>query len=136
MTTRFNSALPVDDVFEAVVTTDPTMRAYVDTLKGLAYVFQGPMDYETVAVSRTDEVMGGTGAVGDFLHAVVVMVTTAGANGICSIKDGTGSAISIIPASTPIGMHRVELNIRSTSGAWKVTTGSAATAIGIGIFTP
>lgn len=96
---------------------------------------QYQLQYETVAVSQTDQVMGATGASGDLLQRVLVMVSTAGANGTCSIKDGAGSAISIVPASTAIGVYVVELGVKSTSGAWKLTTGSAATAIGIGRFT-
>lgn len=107
----------------------------VDVANGVTVVEQGQFDYETVAASQTDQVLGNTGGVGDFLHRVVCVVTTAGANGVVSIKDGAGSAISIVPASTPIGVYSVELNMVSTSGAWSVTTGSAATAIGIGRFT-
>lgn len=91
--------------------------------------------YETVAASQTDQVIGPTGAAGDLLERVICVVTTSGANGIVSIKDGSGSAISIVPASAPLGVHVVELGIRSSSGAWKVTTGSAATAIAVGDFT-
>lgn len=90
--------------------------------------------YETVAVSQTDQVMGATGAAGDILLRVIVIVSTSGANGTCSIKDGSGSAISIVPASAPIGTYVVEIGAKSTGGAWKVTTGSAATAIGVGVF--
>lgn len=108
---------------------------FIDTTLGVADVVQGPFDYEAVSTSATDQAMG-TGAVGDFLHAVIVQVTTSGANGTCSIKDGSGSAIPLVPASTPIGVYTIVLNIRSTGGAWKITTGSAATALGIGIFTP
>lgn len=94
----------------------------------------GGTEYETVAASQTDQVLGGTGAAGDFLGRLIVSVTTAGATGIASIKDGAGSAISLVPASTPIGVYVIELGIRSTGGAWKVTTGAAATAVAIGSF--
>lgn len=91
-------------------------------------------DYETVAASQTDQVIGPGGASGDILERVICVVATSGANGIVSIKDGSGSAISICPANTPVGVHVVDVGARSTSGAWKVTTGSAATAIAIGDF--
>lgn len=93
--------------------------------------------YETVAVSQTAQIMGGTGAVGDIFIRLIAIVSTSGANGTCSIVDGNGTAISIIPASAPIGVHVVELGIKSvnaTTPGWKVTTGSACTAVGIGIF--
>lgn len=92
------------------------------------------LKYETVAASQTDQAMGATGKSGDLFQRLIVVVSTSGANGTCSIKDGAGSAISIIPASAAIGTYVVELGVKSTSGAWKVTTGSAATAIGIGRF--
>ena len=92
-----------------------------------------PRQYETVAVSQTDQVMGGTGAVGDYLDKVVVTVATS-ASGTCSIKDGGGSAIPLTAANTPIGVYVVSLQLTSTAGAWKITTGAGATAIGIGNF--
>lgn len=89
--------------------------------------------YETVAASQTAQVLGGTGAVGDYLHRMICEVTTSGANGTVVILDGATS-ITLVPASTPLGTYSFELNMASVSGAWKVTTGSAATAIGVGIF--
>lgn len=92
------------------------------------------MQYETVAASQSGQAMGNPGAAGDFLHRVVCVVSTSGANGTCSIADGSGSAIPIVAANTPIGVYSVELNLYSVTGAWKLTTGSACTAIGIGLF--
>jgi hypothetical protein len=90
--------------------------------------------YETVAASQTDQALGATGASGDFLKRVIVCVATA-ATGTCSIKDGAGSAIPLTAANTPIGVYIVDLGMVSSSGAWSVTTGAGATAIGIGNFT-
>jgi hypothetical protein len=90
--------------------------------------------YETVAASQSDQVIGSTGATGDLLERVIVSVATA-ATGTCSIKDGAGSAIVLTAANTPIGVYTVELGARSSSGAWKVTTGAGATAIAVGRFT-
>jgi hypothetical protein len=109
---------------------------HIDTLRGVALTIQGDFDYEAVGTSATDQVLGTTGAVGDFLHAVVVQITTSGATGVVSLKDGSGSSIPLVPASTPVGVYQIELNIRSTGGAWKLTTGAAATALASGIFTP
>lgn len=90
--------------------------------------------YEAVGTSASAQVMGAAGSVGDVFLRLIVSVSTSGANGTCSITDGSDSAIPIVPASTPIGVYIVELGMRSTSGAWKVTTGSAATALAIGYF--
>jgi len=90
-------------------------------------------DYEAVAVSQTDQVIGPVGGSGDILYVLVVSVATS-ATGTVSIKDGSGSAIVITAANTPIGVYTVILNARSTGGAWKVTTGAGATALAVGRF--
>lgn len=98
----------------------------------------GTGSYETVAASQTDQVLGSTGATGDYLAAVLIIPATT-SPGAVSIKDGSGSAITIftggassvsnlVPFSVPLG-------IVSTGGAWKVTTGANVSAIGSGKFT-
>lgn len=90
--------------------------------------------YETVAASQTDQALGATGILGDVLERLVITVATA-ASGTVSIKDGAGSAISITAANTPIGVYTVDFGgIKSTSGAWKVTTGAGASVLAIGLF--
>lgn len=91
-------------------------------------------DYEAVAASQTDQVMGPVGAAGDVLERLIISVATA-ATGTVSIKDGTGSAIVITAANTPIGVYTVTLGIRSAGGAWKVTTGAGVTVLACGRFT-
>lgn len=96
-------------------------------------------EYETVAASQTDQVLGATGASGDYLAGVLIVPATSAA-GAVSIKDGSGSSITIfagggttaLPTLAPIF---VPLGIYSTSGAWKLTTGANVTAIGVGKFT-
>lgn len=90
-------------------------------------------DYEAVAASQTDQVIGPVGGSGDVLYLLVVSVATS-ATSTVSIKDGAGSAIAITPANTPIGAYTYIINARSTGGAWKVTTGAGATAIAVGRF--
>ncbi len=91
-------------------------------------------DYETVAASQSDQSLGPSGATGNILHRLVVTVATS-ATGTVSIKDGSGSAITITAANTPIGVYSVDIGARSTSGAWKVTTGAGATVLAVGAFT-
>lgn len=94
-------------------------------------------DYEAVAASQTDQILGPTGAKGDVLQYLIVQVGTAGVNGVCSIKDGNGSAIPIVPSTTPIGVYTIPIGARcvnATTPGWKVTTGSAATALAVGRF--
>lgn len=95
-----------------------------------------PVQYETVAVSQTDQVMGPTGATGDYLSHLVCVVATAATSAV-SIKDGGGSAISVLPANVGggVGTYTVALGLTSTAGAWKVTTGAGVTVIAVGNFT-
>jgi len=93
-------------------------------------------EYETVAASQTDQVLGATGAAGDYLEKLVVTVTTA-ATAAVTIKDGAGSAIPVVPNSpgAGVGVYVVPLDIVSTSGAWSVTTLAGSTVIAVGRFT-
>ena len=100
-------------------------------------VASGGLAYETVAASQTDQAMGATGATGDHLsHVLVVPATTAA--GSVSIKDGSGSAITIFTGGGTLADLKpitVPVGATSTSGAWKITTGANVSAIGFGVFT-
>lgn len=99
------------------------------------YKSQARGEYETVAASQTDQVIGATGATGDFLVGLVIVVATA-ASAAVSIKDGGGSSISVFPNSPGggIGTYYVPLGMRSLAGAWKVTTGAGSSVIAVGDF--
>lgn len=91
--------------------------------------------YETVAASQTDQVLGPTGAKGDYLERLIITVGTA-ATAATSIKDGSGSSIPILPNSPGggIGVYVVEVGAYSTSGTWQVTTGAGSTVVAVGKF--
>lgn len=95
-------------------------------------------EYETVAASQTDQALGASGASGDYLAGVLIVPATT-SPGAVSIKDGGGSAITIFTGGASSVSNLVSffipLGIKSGSGAWKVTTGSNVSAIGIGNFT-
>jgi hypothetical protein len=98
----------------------------------------GNDEYETVAASQTDQVLGATGAVSDRLsHLLIVPATTS--PGAVSIKDGAGSAITIFTGGassvTNLVPFVVPLGLKSLAGPWKVTTGANVSAIGVGDFT-
>jgi hypothetical protein len=88
--------------------------------------------YETIAASQTAQVLGGTGATGDYLHRVIVNVGTA-ASSTVSIVDGSTS-ISLMSANTPIGVYSIPVEAASQTGPWKITTGAGASVIAIGVF--
>lgn len=88
--------------------------------------------FETVAAGQTAQVLGATGAIGDYIERLVITVATA-ASGTVALLDAATS-IPITAANTPIGVYTVELGCRSVEGAWKITTGAGATVIAIGQF--
>ena len=122
------------------VTASPTANTVLGRLKDISSPLTdfGAGEYETVAASQTDQVMGATGATGDYLSGILIIPGTT-SPGAVSIKDGSGSSISIFAGGASSVSNLVPffvpLGIKSTSGAWKVTTGSNVTAIGIGNFT-
>lgn len=109
-----------------------TLRVAVDTSQ------TDGSEYETVAASATNQVMGAVGGAGDYLSHVIVSPGTA-ACGVVTILDnattiaafpggGTTALSNLIPFIIPIG-------ITSTSGAWKITTGANVTCTAVGNFT-
>lgn len=94
-------------------------------------------DYEKVAASQTAQILGPTGHVGDILERIIVTVATA-ATSTVSIIDGDGTAISIVPAVTPVGIYSIAIGARcvnATTPGWKITTGAGASVVAIGRFT-
>ena len=94
--------------------------------------------YEHVAASQSAQVLGGTGAVGDYLHRIVITVATA-ASAAVQIVDGSGTGIlthTILPNSPGggVGVYNVEINAVSKDGAWKITTGAGSEVMAMGIF--
>jgi hypothetical protein len=94
--------------------------------------------YEHVAASQTAQVLGGTGAVGDYLHRLICTVTTS-ATGNVVIVDGSGTGIlthTVLPAlaGTGVNVYNIEMNAVSKDGAWKITTGAGVEVMAVGIF--
>lgn len=99
----------------------------------------GQGEYETVAASATDQVLGATGASGDYFAGLLIVPGTT-SPGAVSIKDGSGgSAITVftggassvsnlVPFFVPIGAF-------ATSSGWRVTTGANVSAFAVGNFT-
>lgn len=94
-------------------------------------------EYETVAASQTAQVLGATGAAEDYISGVLVIPATTSpgnvllldnATSITVFTGGASSVTSLIPFFIPLG-------IKSVSGAWKLTTGTNVSCIGIGNFT-
>ncbi len=90
--------------------------------------------YETVAASQTAQVLGGTGATGDYLHRLIISVVTVATASVTILDGSTSIVILTGNAALVPGIHSIECNMISSTGAWKVTTGAGATVIGVGIF--
>ncbi len=91
------------------------------------------LPYEHVAASQTAQVLGTTGATGDYLHRLVITVS-ATATSTVSLLDNTSSHV-LVAANTAIGVYSIEVNTFSKNGAWKVTTGAGAEVLAMGNFT-
>lgn len=98
----------------------------------------GAGEYETVAASQTDQALGATGATGDYLSGLLVVPATT-SPGAVSIKDGSGSSITVFTGGASSVSNLVPffipLGLKSGSGAWKVTTGTNVSVLGCGNFT-
>ena len=101
-------------------------------MSGVPYPYE--YQYEHVPVSQTAQVLGGTGATGDYLHRLICTVSTA-ATGNVIILDGAFSH-TILPASpgTGINSYNIEVNAISRSGPWRITTGAGVEVLAVGIF--
>jgi hypothetical protein len=94
-------------------------------------------DYETVAASQTNQVLGATGGTGDYLAGVLIVPATTSpgnviildnATSITIFTGGASSVSNLVPFMVPLGML-------SVSGSWRITTGANVSAVGIGNFT-
>ena len=89
--------------------------------------------YETVAASQTAQVLGGTGAAGDYVHRLIINVITVASAGVTLI-DGSTSIVISTASSAVLGPLDLELNMAAVTGPWKITTGAGATVVAVGIF--
>ena len=129
--------LASDDPAVALLTTMDVDTGTIATNTGnLSTAVTG--DYETVAASQSDQALGATGATGDYLAGVLIVPATT-SPGAVSIKDGAGSAITIFAggASSVASLQPVfvPFGIKSSAGAWQVTTGTNVSVVASGSFT-
>ena len=92
--------------------------------------------YETVAASQTAQVLGGSGAKGDYIsHVLVIPATTSPGNvllldGATSITIFTGGATSV----TGLNPFHIVLGANAVTGPWKITTGANVSVVAFGRF--
>jgi hypothetical protein len=91
------------------------------------------LPHEHVGASATEQVLGTTGAIGDYLHRLVITVGTAATSQV-TINDGAFSHILVRP-NTPIGIYSIEMNTICEAGPWKITTAAGVEVLAMGNFT-
>ena len=93
-------------------------------------------EYETVAASQTAQALGATGALGDDIAGILVIPETTSPGSVILLDNaisitvfvgGASSVSNLVPFFIPLGM-------KSVSGAWKISTGSAVHCIASGNF--
>lgn len=117
-----------------------SLLAVVDNRLAEVNCLMGP-DYETVAASQTDQILGSTGAVGDWLDGILIVPATL-SPGAVSIKDGDGSSITIFTGggASIMTLHSFyapfgAVCVNTATPGWKVTTGANVSVICVGSFT-
>ena len=134
------TTLPVQ--FGAGASTGTTQRVTIDSgqvgalVAGGVPCVSGGTEWETVAASQTDQALGATGAAGDYLESLLCVVATAATSQV-QIKDGAGSAITVLPnaVGAGVGTYPIPVGLVSLSGAWKITTAAGVSVIATGNFT-
>jgi hypothetical protein len=93
------------------------------------------LQYETVAAGQTAQVLGGNGAVGDYLSHVVFQPAAVGA-ATSTIIDGT-TVVYTVTGGTLSDLRSIIIPVgaRSLNGPWKITTGANMAALACGKFT-
>lgn len=95
--------------------------------------------YETVAASQTDQLLGNwtaatdSAGIGSFLKGLLVVPATVGAGSI-SISDGGGTGISVFVSGTlsSTAPFFIPILAESRVGPWSVTTGANVSVVATG----
>lgn len=104
-------------------------------------VTAGGFDYETVVASQTNQVLGVSGAQGDYLATLLIIPATT-SPGAVSVKDGNGSSIVVFPGGAssvsnliPFPVPWGAKSVNATTPGWKITTGADVNVVAFGDFT-
>ena len=97
----------------------------------------GAGEYETVAASQTAQVLGATGATGDYISGILVVPATTSPGNVLLLDNATSITVFAGGASSVSNLvpFFINLGMVSVSGSWKITTGANVSCIGIGNFT-
>lgn len=90
--------------------------------------------YEHVAVSQTAHVLGGTGAIGDYLDKIICTVSTAATSSVAVLDGSTSHTILPNNVGGGLGVYVIPMGAISRTGPWKITTGAGVEVLALGIF--
>jgi len=90
--------------------------------------------YEHVAVSQTAYVLGGTGAIGDYLDKLICTVSTAATSSVIILDGSTSHTILPNNVGGGLGVYVIPMGAISRNGPWKITTGAGVEVLALGIF--
>jgi len=103
-------------------------------------VYPYSTDYETVAASQTNQILGGNGHLEDVLERFIIIPASV-SPGAVTFTDGNGSAITVLPGGasslTELKPITVELGLKAknaTTPGFRVTTGGSVSVIAVGKF--
>lgn len=120
-----------------VIVDSPGLPSGAATEASLAKVAkQAAGDYETVAASQTAQVLGATGAAGDYIKRLIIVPETT-SPGLVTLLDNATSIALWLGGTVGADLTPFEINLDmvSASGAWKITTGANVHVIAVGDFT-
>lgn len=137
LNTNVTSAIPAGTALIGKVGIDQTTPGTTNAVAA----FNGGSTYETVAASQTGQILGSTGAIGDYLSHCVIYPTTTTPGVVTVFDDATGASANVIafpggassvsnlvPIAIPVGS-------KSVTGEWRVTTGANLVVTCYGKFT-
>ena len=117
------------------VVTEGKPAAYDQQQEALVTI--DPPNRQLVAAGATNTTLAesGLGAIGDYISHLVCVVATA-ATAQVQLKDGSGTAFTVLPNNPGAGIGTYVLPSFGASrlGAWQVSTGAGVTVIARGRF--
>lgn len=121
------------------VATDQATNAGAALVKGGVGIVNGGSTYAHVAASQTAQVLGATGAIGDYLSHCVIYPSATSAGSVTVFDNTNSAANNVIEFSTGtlsnLAPIAIPVGAVSVNGAWKVTTGATETVVCYGKFT-
>jgi hypothetical protein len=91
---------------------------------------------ETVAASQTGQVLGSSGAKGDYISHLIIIPATVSPGSVVLIDNATSTTVFAGGASSVVTLvpFVVPLDAISIGGSWSITTGANVSVIAVGNF--